>query len=215
MMKLIAFLLMICATTPASALTCKNDYAGASGCASNDTAAGDCTTLGFSKSDTAGCSHYIYCPFDSSYKRCVNNTATEPSTCPTGYAKVVKDCGAVYAAGWTLGALDSSGCGKCIKKSCPSGTATTAAGCASGVITSEFAMASSGDDMCYNCQPVSTPTCSSGYATSVSGCPDSSSYVLDTSQKDSAGCYKCVMKTCSYYVLENMSSPLVNDGYHL
>ncbi len=214
MMKFIAFLLMICAAAPASALTCKNDYDGASGCASNTTAAGDCTTLGFSKEDTSGCSHYIYCPFDPSYKRCVNNTATEPSTCPAGYGKTVNDCGR-WSMGWTLGTLNSSGCGKCIKKSCPSGSATTAAGCASGVITSEIAYAYSGDDFCYNCQPVSTPTCSSGYATSVSGCPDNRLYVLDTSQKDAAGCYKCVMKTCSYYGLEPMSSSFVNDGYHL
>ncbi len=210
-MRLTVFLLTFCAITPAFALHCKNDYAGSAGCAANSTPAGDCTTLGFSKSDVAGCDQYLYCMFDTSYKRCISKSDT---TCPVGYGKTVNDCGAVYAAGWTLGTLNSSGCGKCIKKSCPSGTATTAAGCASGVITSEFAMASSGDDFCYNCQPVST-TCSDGYATSVSGCPDNRLYVLDTSQKDSAGCYKCVKNTCSYHGLEPMNSPLVNDGYHL
>jgi len=117
-MKLIAFMLMMCAAAPASALTCKNDYAGADGCASNATAAGDCTTLGFSKSNTANCNHYIYCPFDPSYKRCVNDKAAEPSTCPTGYANNVKNCGQSGDLGWTLGTLNSSGCGQCTKTKC-------------------------------------------------------------------------------------------------
>ena len=57
------------------ALTCKNDYSSASGCAENTNAAGDCSTLGYTKNNTANCSHYIYCPFDSSYKRCTDCNA--------------------------------------------------------------------------------------------------------------------------------------------
>ena len=70
-------------TSTATALTCKNDYAGASGCANNTTAAGDCATLGFSTEDTTDCEHYIYCPFNTTYKACVSKKqedADEPCT---------------------------------------------------------------------------------------------------------------------------------------
>ena len=54
----------------AFALTCRNDYSGSSGCAGNNTPAGNCETLGYSTANVANCDHYIYCPFDTSYKRC-------------------------------------------------------------------------------------------------------------------------------------------------
>jgi len=114
MMRFAAFLLTFCAITPAFALHCKNDYAGSAGCAANTTPAGDCTTLGFSKSDVAGCDQYLYCMFDTSYKRCISKS----ESCPTGYGKTVADCGTSGALGWTLGALDSSGCGRCWVKGC-------------------------------------------------------------------------------------------------
>ncbi len=54
----------------AFALTCRNDYSGTSGCADNKTPAGNCETLGYSTANTDNCGHYIYCPFDTNYKRC-------------------------------------------------------------------------------------------------------------------------------------------------
>ncbi len=156
------------------------------------------------------------CPTDSNCSECQSGDKIKYKfdSCKVGYGKTVKDCG-TWSIGWTLGTLNSSGCGKCIKKSCPSGSATTAAGCASGVITDEGAYAYSGDDMCKVCQTGPSPTCSDGYAMTDGSCPDPRLQVVDKTQKDAAGCYKCVMKTCSYYGLEPMSSPLVNDGYHL
>lgn len=76
-MRVYLILLALLTTTPAWGLTCKNDYSGAEGCSSNVSAAGDCATLGYAKSEEEGCRHYIYCPFDQSYKRCVAQTETE------------------------------------------------------------------------------------------------------------------------------------------
>lgn len=69
-MKILLFLSLFLLSNPAFSLTCANDYAGSSGCASNSAAAGDCETLGFSMSDTTGCEHYLRCPYDTHYKRC-------------------------------------------------------------------------------------------------------------------------------------------------
>ena len=71
-------------TASAFALTCKNDYAGASGCAANATSAGDCATIGYSKTEDPDCGHYVLCPFDSTYKRCVSKKCTNYtlSACP-------------------------------------------------------------------------------------------------------------------------------------
>ena len=74
--------LTLLSASSALALTCANDYGSSAGCASNTTAAGDCTTLGYSKDNVDGCEHYLYCPFDTSYKRC----ATEKT--PTNGATV-------------------------------------------------------------------------------------------------------------------------------
>lgn len=68
------------------ALTCRNDYSSPSGCAKNADAAGDCQTLGYSTESVAGCSHYISCPFDVSYKRCTN------VVCETGTYAAETDC---------------------------------------------------------------------------------------------------------------------------
>lgn len=69
------FPLVLCGLVPAFsafALTCQNDYGGSTSCASNTTAAGDCKTLGYSTVNVEGCKHYLYCPFDKSYKKCVD-----------------------------------------------------------------------------------------------------------------------------------------------
>ncbi len=86
--------LTLLSTSSALALTCVNDYGGTSSCASNTTAAGDCETLGYSTSDVDNCEHYLYCPFDTSYKRCVTQSETSETvedcsdytleSCPTG-----------------------------------------------------------------------------------------------------------------------------------
>lgn len=112
------------------ALTCKNDYSTASGCASNANAAGDCTTLGYETADVSGCSHYIYCPFDTSYKRCTSITET---TCATGTYKTKAEC-ITANPGLVKCILNSDGCYKPIfgLKICADGTYDTQEECEKG-----------------------------------------------------------------------------------
>ena len=77
--------LTLLSASSALALTCANDYGSSAGCASNTTAAGDCTTLGYSKDNVDGCEHYLYCPFDTSYKRCA--TEKTPSCAELGFTQ--------------------------------------------------------------------------------------------------------------------------------
>ena len=74
--------LTLLSASSALALTCANDYGSSAGCASNTTAAGDCATLGFSQDNVDGCEHYLYCPFDTSYKRCVASEKIDCSDYP-------------------------------------------------------------------------------------------------------------------------------------
>ena len=119
-MFLTSLSLFLFSTNCAIALTCRNDYSGTSGCAGNQNAAGNCETLGYYTDDVENCGHYIYCPFDTSYKRCTSFKNT--TSCADGYAKDVADCGIV--GGWVLGNKDSSGCGKCTKNNCPGNSST-------------------------------------------------------------------------------------------
>ncbi len=109
------------------ALTCKNDYSSASGCASNANAAGDCTTLGYATADVSGCSHYIYCPFDTAYKRCTNAVET---ACATGTYKTKSECETANPDAWKC-TLNSAGCyePKTLTKICRFGTYQTQEEC--------------------------------------------------------------------------------------
>ena len=109
------------------ALTCKNDYSSASGCASNANAAGDCTTLGYATADVSGCSHYIYCPFDTAYKRCTNAVET---ACATGTYKTKSECETANPDAWKC-TLNSAGCyePKTLTKICRIGTYQTKEEC--------------------------------------------------------------------------------------
>lgn len=93
-MKYFLALLLFLSTNNASALTRKNDYAGSASCANNATTAGDCETLGYSTDNEANCEHYLYCPFNPSYKRCASKTADVPETnCTTGALNPVCETG--------------------------------------------------------------------------------------------------------------------------
>lgn len=122
-MRILLVFFLIFAAAPSWALTCKNDYAGSAGCAGNSSAAGDCETLGFSKTDQSGCEHYLYCPFDRSYKRCVTVSAAAEG-CPSGFSASrpnVESCGSGGATNYSFDSVtlaDGSICGKCIMKSC-------------------------------------------------------------------------------------------------
>ena len=58
--------LYLAGTNVVYALSCKN---GDSSCSSQSAA--DCTNLGYSADNVDNCKHYLYCPFNQSYKTCV------------------------------------------------------------------------------------------------------------------------------------------------
>ena len=122
--KILVFLLpFLLSANLAQALTCKS---GDSACATNSAA--ECEKLGYAKADVTGCSHYLYCPFDTAYKTCSSTSSVATADCTSGYPKSVDSCGSTGAKGWSLGNKDANGCGKCTKKSCSSGASENATG---------------------------------------------------------------------------------------
>ena len=65
--------LYLAGTNVVYALSCKN---GDSSCSSQSAA--DCTNLGYSADNVKNCKHYLYCPFNTSYKTCVAFDNSEP-----------------------------------------------------------------------------------------------------------------------------------------
>ena len=129
----------------ANALTCQNDYSGDDGCANNAQAAGDCETLGYSKDNVNECEHYLYCPFDTAYKKCVSIdcSAYNLTTCSTGAACAeckaggrsfykVTDCKAGYEESGD--GCKAAACTGYKLASCPTG-ATSCSNCLSGTTT--------------------------------------------------------------------------------
>lgn len=188
-------------TSAAVALTCKNDYAGASGCANNTTAAGDCATLGFSKDNSSNCGHYLYCPFDTSYKKCVKEKEIATWSCPAGYSDEitsVSDCGVQGSNGWTYSstsvqATDGSTvtCGKCSQKSC-SGNAKYASVSDCGPSGSggwNFSYCYYGDELRGTC---TAKSCADrNFVSSSSSCPYVWTQVVISSGEQTAVCYEC------------------------
>ena len=90
--------LLFCLIFPSisEATTCRKDYGGTNSCVANDAPAGDCTTLGYSNKDVDGCTNYLYCPFDTSYKKCVAG-GKELDCADLGYTKSDKSewCGKI------------------------------------------------------------------------------------------------------------------------
>ena len=70
-MKLVILFLAMLIANPALAVTCMNDYDNSCAQEPGHSTAGDCTTLGYEKGGDKDCEHALYCPFDSSYARCV------------------------------------------------------------------------------------------------------------------------------------------------
>ena len=117
--KLLSILTVLIANPAYAAMDCKTPP--------------DCATLGFSKSNVANCASdgYMYCPFDTTYKKCVKytNTLTCPDdatsctlnvTCPAGQAYVSSEnsCEKAYyncedAGYFPEDFLDNSSAGSC------------------------------------------------------------------------------------------------------
>lgn len=142
--------------TPSSALDCKKS---------------DCESLGYSRDDISGCTKYVKCPFDETYKACIQEDYSL-TTCPeNGICKVkLEACDNYYRK-------EGNSC----VQDCPDGY--------------ELAKTSSGSIDCYKsaCK-VSSTTGAATYVTTINGgnkiiasC-DTSSY---SSSKDSNGCVIC------------------------
>ncbi len=183
----------------AFALTCRNDYSGTSGCAGNKNAAGNCETLGYYTSDVANCGHYIYCPFDTSYKRCTtlknsSDCSDYPLTkcpdngicnkCPTDETyKKLTGC----KSGYTLNATKTA----CIENTCPivefevnTSSSTSVTVKVQSTTSQDISKCGSteakgwelyntntysGNYLCYACKPKSCPD---GYTTEISSQDD-------------------------------------------
>ena len=208
-------------STSAFALTCLNDYSGPTGCANNVNAAGDCTTLGYSKDDVDGCKHYLYCPFDISYKRCVDSK----KSCEDGYAQIVADCetaassgstpsirpgfvdvttgSTFHAEGWTLDLDDGdgTGCYKCIAKPCPEGFEAYSENYAPLCTRGSWLAINgySGNSICKACQ-----SCPEGYASAFESCEFEWQVRSSTTKHpDYPQCFKCVENSCSGFGLDS------------
>lgn len=227
--KILVFLLpLLLSANLAQALTCKS---GDSACATNSAA--ECEKLGYAKADVTGCSHYLYCPFDTAYKTCSSTSSVATADCTSGYAKSVDSCGSTGAKGWSLGNKDANGCGKCTAKECPkvdvyisnsssgsssieiqSSTDSNVENCGSFGSKGYTITATgnySGNSACYVCEPNSCP---SGYTTNVASCGkyEGKGWALITSSTASgdAYCGKCTKKSCSSGASENATGILFN-----
>ncbi len=202
--------LTLLSTTSAFALTCINDYGGTSSC-TNANPAGDCETLGYSKDNVSGCEHYLYCPFDTAYKRCVSEITW---TCPDGYSDEltsVNQCGTSGSNGWSLSTTTveaSNGsqvtCGKCTALDCrrPSPYQSIDDCGTRGALGWNFTESSTiyhGDEPCGTCHALS---CDDGFSIvwqSVADCGTSAGYGWNFVTKGFNGdspCGKCTAKNC-------------------
>ncbi len=136
-----------------------------------------CKTLGYT--DTSCDGDWLACPYDTSAKKCLTE---KEITCPDGYSEDItstSDCG-TYASGWTVTTttVGSKKCGKCVAKSCPSGSSIFPPFC-NGTIS---IVGYSGNNTCKKCSSgsVTIDCCSLSFdydCRSVGGgCSNSSTY---------------------------------------
>ena len=193
--------LTLLSASSALALTCANDYGSSAGCASNTTAAGDCATLGYSKDNVDGCEHYLYCPFDTSYKRCVASdfcAGYTLSSCPTG--------------------ANCSSCGKDddLKfkvDSCKSGYTYANDTCKANSCTGYTLTKCPGNGYCDDCLSGSTTKykltgCKSGYTLSGNSCiaATCSGYTYTTCPYNATRCAECLSGTTKKYKILSCES---------
>ena len=199
--------LTLLSTTSAFALTCVNDYGGTASCASSSSKAGDCETLGFSKDSVANCEHYIYCPFDTNYKRCVSFDCTGYTlfSCPTnGY------CNSCKAGGYTYYTLD--GCNNGYVKSDNSCTANPCTGY-------HLSSCPTGATSCSNCLSGTTTKykvngCKNGYTASGNTCVAAacSGYTLSSCPSSATSCSTCLSGTTTKYKVNGCKNGYTKFG---
>jgi hypothetical protein len=154
--------LYLAGTNVVYALSCKN---GDSSCSTQSAA--DCANLGYSADNVDNCKHYLYCPFNLSYKTCVAFDNSKPEA----------DC-----SDYPLTSCPSNG----ICEDCPNDSSyKKLTGCNSG-----YTLNTAGDGC------VAT-TCASGYAKSADNCGTTGSKGWSLGTKDANGCGKCTEKYCS------------------
>ena len=204
--------LTLLSTTSAFALTCVNDYGGTASCASSSSKAGDCETLGFSKDDVSECGHFLYCPFDTAYKRCVTfdcsdypltscpASAQSCSACGNGTEVSYKVNACIEGYALTDGKCTANACTDYPLTACPTG-ASSCSTCKSGT-TTKYKVNGCKSGYTASGSTCVVASCPSGYSTSTTSC--SSGYYLSTSgYSGSKPCRKCVANSCSGYSLSS------------
>ena len=197
--------LTLLSTTSAFALTC--DTGSSSTCAASATAASDCENLGFSKDSPNGCKHYLYCPFDTSYKRCASLDCTSYtlSSCPAnGY------CESCKAGGHNYYTLD--GCNTGYVKS---GNSCPANPCTGYALTS----CPTGASSCSNCLSGKTNKykvngCKNGYTASGNTCVAAacSGYTLTSCPTGASSCSTCLSGKTNKYKVNGCKNGYVLSG---
>ena len=211
--------LTLLSASSALALTCANDYGSSAGCASNTTAAGDCATLGYSKDNVDGCEHYLYCPFDTSYKRCVSSEEIDCAT--LGFTQENKSewCGNVVScpmdSSYTLCASQVG------EQVCPVGEINPT--CPSDYGLYRVAETENGTT-CYECKPM---TCAAALGALGSGYVDKDTYfsasslylpspaqsteILNASgEMETARCYKKCQQSLQLKPISKSNCPVGN-----
>lgn len=173
----------------------------------------DCTKLGYVYAPSGTCPNGtvgLKCMFNKQYMYCLTGK------CGNGFAQKVEDCG-TPSSGWSLGALDSDGCGKCSVKQCPkvnisvnannSGSSmmeiqSTTDGNVEhcGTMGSKGYVISttgsySGNDACYACKP---RACRAGYSTNITSIDDCQEGALFNADSFASGdkiCGKCTTQS--------------------
>lgn len=184
---IICFSMALLWTASANAISCVTGKT-ASGCTGSTNTAADCKALGYSKIETPNCNHYLRCPFDDSYKICVNDP--QGTQCPDGYSLSVTAATCGSSIGWkflTNGKVSTYDCGKCecqapteckwdsnnkgsanLSDACCDGTSKTCASTCKEITVPANATASA---TCTGCgKTVNTDfKCNDGYAKSADG----------------------------------------------
>ena len=152
-----------------------------------------CADMGYSQQSIINCSSYVFCPFDVSYKACVNYKESLQDSCPANAV-----CEEKYrVTGCESGYIKDPLTGSCIKDP----TSCTPKDCSGYDLTSipENASYDTCTPGCGDTKPrYKVLSCNSGYVTSISSCgrnPTNGSWKLS----GSGACKKCTVSCNSGY----------------
>ncbi len=192
----------------------------------------DCEKLGYTNTNGGACPDgkvTVKCPFNRKYMYCPSGS------CNPGFAHTVDECSTNKDAtgGYTLGALDSDGCGQCIAKTCPivqlNINEDSSAGSSLREVQSttdndvehcgntgkkgysiSITGAYSGEKACYVCKPNSCPDGFTADISNLADCPNPSLMKYEAAQTSSGDkiCGKCtyVQGNCPSGYVQNLTN---------